>query len=62
MATFSCCSIMYDLDFCKALMGSQLKSNEFLKLEQTYLADVIAEEPGNEHYRSAWTSCRLWCA
>ena len=47
------CSIMYDSDFCKALMGSQLKSNEFLKLEQTYLADVIAEEPGNEHYRSA---------
>lgn len=45
------CSITYDSDFCKALMGSQLKSNEFLKLEQTYLADVIAEEPGNEHYR-----------
>lgn len=44
-------SITYDSDFCKALMGSQLKSNEFLKLEQTYLADVIAEEPGNEHYR-----------
>ena len=45
------CSISYDTDFCKALMGSQLKANEFLKLEQTYLADVIAEEPGNEHYR-----------
>lgn len=45
------CSISYDSDFCKALMGSQLKANEFLKLEQTYLADVIAEEPGNEHYR-----------
>lgn len=41
----------YDVDFCKALMGSKLKSNEFLKLEQTLLADVIAEEPGNEHYR-----------
>ena len=41
----------YDADFCKALMGSKLKSNEFLKLEQTLLADVIAEEPGNEHYR-----------
>ena len=45
------CSITYDSDFCKALIGSKLKSNEFLKLEQTYLADVIAEEPGNEHYR-----------
>ena len=45
------CSITYDSDFCKALMGSKVKSNEFLKLEQTYLADVIAEEPGNEHYR-----------
>ena len=45
------CSLAYDVDFCKALMGSQLKDNEFLKLEQTYLADVIAEEPGNEHYR-----------
>ena len=46
-------SIAYDSDFCKALMGSQLKSTEFLKLEQTLLADVIAEEPGNEHYRYA---------
>ena len=44
-------SISYDSDFCKALMGSQLKSNDFLKLEQTKLADVIAEEPGNTHYR-----------
>ena len=45
------CNITYDTDFCKALMGSQLKASEFLKLEQTLLADVIAEEPGNEHYR-----------
>ena len=44
-------AITYDTDFCKALMGSQLKSQEFLKIEQTKLADVIAEEPGNEHYR-----------
>lgn len=44
-------TLSYDTDFCKALMGSKLKSNEFLKLEQTLLADVIAEEPGNEHYR-----------
>ena len=41
----------FDPDFFKALMGYKLKSNEFLKLEQTLLADVIAEEPGNEHYR-----------
>ncbi len=41
----------YDTDFCKALMGSQMNSQKFLKTEQTKLADVIAEEPGNEHYR-----------
>ena len=45
------CSITYDPDYCKVLMGSQLRSSEFLKIEQTFLADVIAEEPGNEHYR-----------
>ncbi len=45
------CSINFDTDFCKALMGTQLKSTEFLKLEHTELANVIAEEPGNEHYR-----------
>lgn len=45
------CTVNYDPDYCKALMGSQLRSSEFLKLEQTLLADVIAEEPGNEHYR-----------
>ena len=50
-------TLSYDTDFCKALMGSQLKSNEFLKLEQTLLADVIAEEPGNECYRYL-NSCR----
>ena len=49
------CSITYDSDFCKALMGSQLKATEFLKLEQTLLADVIAEEPGNQHYRYTHT-------
>ncbi len=44
-------SVTYDSDFCKALMGTQLKATEFLKIEQTILADVIAEEPGNQHYR-----------
>ena len=45
------CILRFDPDFFKALMGYKLKSNDFLKLEQTPLADVIAEEPGNEHYR-----------
>ena len=44
-------NIIYDVDFYKALMGLHLKTQEFLKIEQTQLADVIAEEPGNEHYR-----------
>ena len=37
---------------CKALIGTPLKSSEFLKLEQTHLADIIAEEAGNERYRA----------
>lgn len=44
-------NMTYEGGFCKALMGGHLKSEEFVKLEQTVLADVIAEEPGNEHYR-----------
>lgn len=42
----SCCQV-----FCKALIGVPLKDSEFLKLEQTHLADIIAEEAGNEHFR-----------
>ena len=42
---------MYVQVFCKALIGVTLKDNEFLKLEQTYLADIIAGEEGNEHIR-----------
>ena len=38
--------------FCRALLGTPLKDSEFLKLEQTHLADVIAEEQGNEHFRA----------
>lgn len=38
--------------FCKALIGVPLKDSEFLKLEQTHLADIIAEEEGNEHFRA----------
>ena len=43
--------IAYDFDFCKVLMGLKMTDNEFLKLEQTLLADVIAEEPGNKHLK-----------
>ena len=32
-------------------MGSKPTSDEFLKLEQTALADVVVEEPGNEHFK-----------
>ena len=32
-------------------MGAPLTANEFLKIEQTHLADIIAGEKGNEHYR-----------
>ena len=42
----------FDEVSCKALVGAPLKANEFLKIEQTPLADVIAEEAGNEHLRS----------
>lgn len=42
----------FDEVSCKAFVGAPLKENEFLKVEQTPLADVIAEEPGNEHLRS----------
>lgn len=48
-------NVTYDGDFLKALVGAQLKSNEFLKIEQTYLADVITEEPGNEYYRYSYS-------
>ena len=34
------------------LIGAHLKTSEFMKLEQTALADVIAEEEGNEEYRN----------
>ena len=38
--------------FLKAFIGTPLKDSEFLKLEQTHLADIIAAEEGNGHYRS----------
>ncbi len=45
-------AISFDEVSCKALLGTPLKENEFLKIEQTPLADVIAVEAGNEHLRS----------
>lgn len=36
---------------CKVVVGAPLSESEFLKIEQTYLADIIAAEDGNEHYR-----------
>jgi hypothetical protein len=44
-------NVTYDSGFCKAMTGAHLKSEELLKLEQTVLADVIAEEPGCGHLR-----------
>ena len=51
-----CGQLSYDTDFCQALMGFRVGSNAFIKLEQTLLADVIKEEPGNERYRYSGTS------
>ena len=44
-------SLTYDADVCKALMGADFKQNDFLKIEQTYLADVVAQEPEYQHFR-----------
>ena len=41
----------FDEVSCKVLVGAPLKQNEFLKIDQTCLADVISEEAGNEHLR-----------
>ena len=44
-------SLSFDADACRILMGADLNQNYFLKIEQTYLADVIAEEPEHQHLR-----------
>lgn len=50
-------SLNFDEVSLRALAGAPLKSNDFLKLEQTCLADVIVEEGGNEHLRGgSWLS------
>ena len=41
--------IAFDEVSCKVLVGVPLKQNEFLKVDQTCLGDVISEETGNEH-------------
>ena len=43
--------ISFDEITMRALLGARLNAAEFLKLEQTCLADVIVEEDGNEHLR-----------
>ena len=44
-------SLNFDEVSLRALAGAPLKANDFLKLEQTCLADVIVEESGNERLR-----------
>lgn len=41
----------FDEVFCKALIGAPLKQDEFLMIDQTSLAKIIVEEPGNEHLK-----------
>lgn len=44
-------NLMLDEVSLRALVGASLKPSEFLKLDQTCLADVILEEKGSEHLR-----------
>ena len=48
-------NISFDEVSVRALAGAPLKSNDMLKLEQTFLADIIVEEEGNEHLRQVDT-------
>ena len=41
--------LTFDEVSCKVLVGVPLKQNEFLKIDQTCLGDVISEEAGNKH-------------
>ena len=45
-------NLTYEETVCKMLVGCNPKNSEFLRLEQTCLADVLAEEPGGDKYRS----------
>ena len=44
-------ALRFDSDILKGLLGVKLSSSDFMKIENTALADVIAEEPGNESFR-----------
>ena len=44
-------SLELDYDMYLVLMGADLKQKDFLKIDQTYLADVIFEEPEYQHFR-----------
>ena len=43
--------LRYEMEVCKVLMGASLKQNDFLMIEQTYLADIVAQEPEYQHFR-----------
>ena len=45
-------SVCIDEVSLKALIGVPLSPNEFLKLDQTFLADIIVEEEENKHLRN----------
>eukprot|EP00800_Vazella_pourtalesii_P010699 TRINITY_DN2610_c0_g4_i1.p1 TRINITY_DN2610_c0_g4~~TRINITY_DN2610_c0_g4_i1.p1 ORF type:complete len:970 (-),score=246.43 TRINITY_DN2610_c0_g4_i1:85-2994(-) len=45
------CSLNIEEVILKGLIGAHLRTSEFMKLEQTSLAEVIAAEEGNEQYR-----------
>ena len=40
----------YDTDLCNVLMGVNLKQSDFLKIEQTYLADIVIQELEYQHF------------
>lgn len=44
-------SLEMDYDMYLVLLGADLKQKDFLKIDQTCLADVISEEPEYQHFR-----------
>ena len=42
--------LRYETEVCRVLMGASLKQNDFLMIEQTYLADIVAQEPEYQHF------------
>ena len=41
----------YDKEVLKVLMGASLKQHNFLMIDQTYLADIVRQEPEYHHFR-----------